>query len=347
MKKSYKILIVDDEPNVIQAIVRSLDDQDYELFTTTDPQKAMQLIQDNNMDLILSDQRMPNMQGIELLMYARKISPDTVRVLMTGYTDLDVIISAINDGRIYYYLPKPWDNEELIQTVKSALFHKQKECDKESVLNMLLTNKQRLDVKVNELKDVLSENRKNIINALLTIMSIRDNELYNHSQKICQHALDIANLLSLSEEQKENIRVSVMFRDFGKIVLSEHSSRISDDNSQEMQMHPLVTAEIMRNFGFSEDVCSIIAQHHEHINGTGYPLGLKDSEIHIEARIIAIADIYCALSRHGSILTDGNQNTIFYILTSESGKRFDSVIVNTFIKSLKAKRAVLTEIAML
>jgi response regulator RpfG family c-di-GMP phosphodiesterase len=113
------ILIVDDEPGVLNALKRTLHQEPYRVLTTTDPMEAFHLLATQPVQMVISDQRMPEMTGTELLLQVKLLYPDVVRVILTGYTDEEAIMAAINDGQVYKFLFKPWNSEAL----KLELYH--------------------------------------------------------------------------------------------------------------------------------------------------------------------------------------------------------------------------------
>ena len=118
----YKILIVDDEPANLRTLAR-LFRQDYEVLTAESGDDALALLGQHDVALLITDQRMPGMTGIELLKKTVPLRPRMVRIILTGYTDVDALVEAINCGQVYRYVAKPWDNEELRLTVRRALEH--------------------------------------------------------------------------------------------------------------------------------------------------------------------------------------------------------------------------------
>ncbi len=119
---SYKIIAVDDEPNNLRALER-LFRHDYEVITAESGDEALRLLSEHDAALVITDQRMPNMTGVELLKRTADIRPHMVRIILTGYTDVETLVEAINSGLVYKYVTKPWDNEELRLTVNRALEH--------------------------------------------------------------------------------------------------------------------------------------------------------------------------------------------------------------------------------
>ena len=106
--KKSKVLIVDDEQSILNALFRSLRDE-FDVLLSLSGASALEIMREQEISVILTDQRMAGMDGIKLLAKAMDIQPDTVRVLITGYTDIETVIDAINDGQIFYYIQKPWE----------------------------------------------------------------------------------------------------------------------------------------------------------------------------------------------------------------------------------------------
>jgi two-component system, sensor histidine kinase and response regulator len=119
---SYKILIVDDEPANLRALER-LFREDYEVLTAGSGAEALELLRHHEVALLITDQRMPEMTGIELLKKTVSLRPRMIRMILTGYTDVDALVEAINCGQVYRYVTKPWSNEDLGLTVRRALEH--------------------------------------------------------------------------------------------------------------------------------------------------------------------------------------------------------------------------------
>jgi DNA-binding NtrC family response regulator len=117
---TYKIMIVDDEPANLRTLLR-LFRQEYQVITAESGAEALTLLQQHDVALMISDQRMPQMTGIELMKKAVEVRPQMVKILLTGYTDIGALIESINSGLVYRYLTKPWNNDDLQLTVARAL----------------------------------------------------------------------------------------------------------------------------------------------------------------------------------------------------------------------------------
>ncbi len=119
------IMFVDDEQNILNSLMRLFRNEDYEIFTATGGADALKIIEENEIALIISDHRMPEMSGVELLSKVVEVSPDTIRIMLTGYADLEASIDAINKGEVYRFITKPWKDEELRLTVRQSLEYRE------------------------------------------------------------------------------------------------------------------------------------------------------------------------------------------------------------------------------
>ena len=121
------LLLVDDEPNILSALRRLCRGEGYTILTADNARSALEVMAANQVQVVLSDQRMPNMSGTEFLARARALQPDTIRMLLTGYTEIDSVIQAINQGTLFKFLTKPWDDGELVRNVRDAFrLHRQR-----------------------------------------------------------------------------------------------------------------------------------------------------------------------------------------------------------------------------
>lgn len=140
----HRIMLVDDEPNVLRALERLLSKPQREIECFTDPQQALQRAYTATFDLILSDYRMPRMDGVELLIKLKEMQPDLIRLIISGHNDLDAILSAINKAEIYRFITKPWDNFELEMTVENALMHRDMLVENRRLAEQVRQQQQRL-----------------------------------------------------------------------------------------------------------------------------------------------------------------------------------------------------------
>ncbi len=151
-----KILLVDDEPNVLRALTRLL--KGYQVTTFTSGEDALAAAEDKQFDLVISDYRMPGLDGVDFLTFFKVLQPDAIRMILTGYADLNGMQHAINNAEVFRFINKPWNNIEILNAVTRGLEHK----------NMLLENRM-LAAKVRTQHDLLLEK-----NAILRALEAKD-----------------------------------------------------------------------------------------------------------------------------------------------------------------------------
>lgn len=162
MQKEITILCVDDEPNVLQALKRLFLDENYAILTASSGQEGIETLEKEPVQIVISDYRMPNMSGVEFLRMVYERWPDTVRIVLSGYADASTIVAAINEGRIYKFIPKPWNDDDLLVTVKNAVERYSLYTLNRQLSRELMTKNDAL-VKVNaQLNDLLEEKSRDL-----------------------------------------------------------------------------------------------------------------------------------------------------------------------------------------
>ena len=193
MGEKPRILLVDDEQYIINALRRALIDEEFEIYSTTDSHEAMKLINFNKFDVILCDQKMAGPQGIDILDYCRRISPDTIRILITGYADVNVMADAINKCQIHYYISKPWNNKELINIINKSLSDKKMNNRKEELVSYILNHKEQFEKIVDSLNSI------NVQSNGISLYKIDENKAQKSMHRIAVKKDDSIVLLNPSD----------------------------------------------------------------------------------------------------------------------------------------------------
>lgn len=154
MSDKTVVLIIDDEIHIINALKRVLHRTDYELIASTQPEEAINILDSTKCDIIICDYNMPIISGIDVLKHARKVMPNAVRILMTGCSDANIAISAINEGSVFYYISKPWKNEEVISVIQNAFEKKRKQKERNDLYHYLNDSRSYLAEVADKLKAV-------------------------------------------------------------------------------------------------------------------------------------------------------------------------------------------------
>lgn len=324
---SYKILIVDDEPANLRMLER-LFRNDYKVVTASSGIEALEFLLEHDIAVIISDQRMPAMTGIEFLKRAAEMRPNTVRIILTGYTDVNALVEVLNSGIVYKYVTKPWVNVDLQQTVKKALEHH----ETVKAQHQLRLQNERLEARF---KTTL----ENFVQMVARLLDLKEPNIYGHVCRTRDYATAIGQQLDLAPEDLEQISMAALLHEFAhahipneilfkttEMTVEEY--RILIDNfERELQ--------ILAGIPALEEVASVIRSLHERFDGNGYPDRFGGEQIPLHARIVTIADAYDQLTfpRHSqSRLTPDDA---ILRLELSAGKQFDPALVN-ILRHLKS-----------
>ncbi|MBI1773269.1 MAG: response regulator, partial [Burkholderiales bacterium] len=173
-KPDRTLLLVDDEPNILNALKRLLRRDEYRILTADSGHEGLEILEKNRVDVIISDQRMPIMTGVDFLRNAKKKYPDTVRIILSGYTELQYITDAINEGAIYKFLTKPWDDEQIRANIREAFHYKEMEDENRRLTLQVQTTNQELISANKLLAEMLEQKQKQISRDELSLSIIRE-----------------------------------------------------------------------------------------------------------------------------------------------------------------------------
>ena len=343
-----KILFVDDEENILRALARLFLDEEMDAFIASSGKAGLAILAEHpDVAVIVSDQRMPEMTGVDFLGQSRKIAPQAIRILLTGYADVTAAIDAINRGGAFRYLSKPWNDEELVQTVKGAM--KMYFLVKENIrLNSVVKQQnkelkrwsQELEVIVQEqtmelqksydnlraINAKLRSNFKKTIAAFSGLVELRDPRMRTHSRNAAEICGRAAQALKMEADERENLVIAALLHDIGKIgipdfLLKQDAELMNYAEREEYVKHPQRGQAVIDLIEELRPVGLIIRSHHECYEGSGFPDGLNKKEIPYGARILALADYIDKKMRRGGGLVSFAM--IRKEVEQQIGSRFD------------------------
>jgi len=314
------ILLVDDEPNVLSSLRRLLRPHGYTVLTAPGGEEALATLEEHAVDLVISDMRMPGMSGAQLLTQVRERWPNVLRLLLTGHAEVSSAISAINDGGIYRYVTKPWDDAELVKTIQQglelsglqrekarleALTQQQNESLRE--LNASLEDKVRertgeLQIAHQELTLAMEKLKKNFfttVQVLSNLIEMRAPALAGHGRRVADVARKLAEKLGVGPELTHEILLAGLLHDIGKIgypdqLFGKPITKMTGEEANFARKHPLTGAAALMSLPDMRGVAEIIRSHHERWDGQGFPDTLAKEAIPLGARILALANDYDA-----------------------------------------------------
>lgn len=315
MDDKYRVLLVDDEEDNLALLYRTLR-QDFYILKTTSPLEGLKILEENPVDLIISDHKMDEMDGVEFLKKSYDKYPECVRLLVTAYSDSSILINAINYGKIYRYIKKPWDPAELLLTVKGAAEYYQL--------------KKENDRLIYDLKELFS----GTINAIIEALDAKDSFTLGRSRRVTFFALKMAQALHLPAEEIGKLELAGLLHDIGMIGVSEDilnkTEALSQDEFETIKKHVNYGVKILDDIKQLRDVVEIIKYHHERYDGTGYPTGLKGDEIPLNAKIIAVADAYDSMVSKRSYREGLSHEDALVRIEEQSGRQFDPTLIQCF-----------------
>lgn len=348
MQETFNILFVDDEENVLKALKRLFIDEDFEIFTASSGKDGLEILTNNEFAVIVSDQRMPEMTGTDFLLKAKELYPDTIRIILTGYADINAAMNAINEAGAYRYITKPWNDRELLHIIKESVGRYRLVKENKFLLDLTKKQKEELETwskeleyyvqlhtidlskKDKELKilnERLQKNFKELMEGFLILVGLRGKNIRSHSEKVAMISTEMAKKIPLTAIEINIITAAGHLHDIGKIgisdvVLFKEVEELSTDEMSQYTKHPLngqmavSITEDLKNAGV------LIRHHHENYDGSGFPDKLKGEKIPLGSKLISLADKFERLTRYS------DAEDALKIIKSMLGKEFDPDLFN-------------------
>ncbi len=319
----HKLLIVDDEPANLRMLERLLKTE-YDVISAESGADALELLSHNDVALIISDQRMPGMTGIEFLRKAAEARRQTVRIILTGYTDVGDLVEAINSGIIYKYITKPWVNSDLCQTIQRGLQHF--EAMKRHYLQA--QENKRLVAR-------LSVTKTGILALFREMIFQKSSSLAEHCRRTSEYASVISKRLGLPDREEQKVVLAALLHEAPNIRMPFEMVFDRTALTPEQYGATRKTFEnglrLVSDIPDFEEIGTIIKYQHEHFDGTGFFDGLDGNKIPFLSRLLAVANAFDELvSRRNPGLQCTDAEAVQW-LRKRAGIRFDPHLVNACI----------------
>jgi response regulator RpfG family c-di-GMP phosphodiesterase len=355
--QEHSVLFVDDEVNILNALQRLLRNEPIQVLTATRPAEAFELIDHHLPEVVISDQCMPEMSGVDFLASVRDRHNDIVRMMMTGLTDMTIAAEAINRGEIYRLITKPWDDADLKATLRHAFDHHELKSEikrlnqitREQSFKFQDMNKnleesvrdrtKQLDAKNRELRTAYIET----IRALAEAIDAKDTYTRGHSERVAVYSSRISHQMGLQTELIERIYFAGLLHDVGKIGIPDaiitKPGRLDPKEYESMQRHPEIGARILEPVEFLRSIVPCVRHHHEWFDGSrsGYPDRLAGDHIPLPSRVIVVADTVEAMTSDRPYRKGLPLDAVVSELHKFSGTQFDPVVIDAFLKLLEGE----------
>lgn len=349
----FSLLCVDDEPNILSALRRLFRPAGYRVHVAESGAEGLEILARESIDLVISDMRMPLMDGATFLATVRERWPEAVRILLTGYADMDSTIAAINRGEIYRYIAKPWDDRDVLLLVKGALERKELEREKarlealtihqnEELKALNASLEEKVEQRTAELKqanDRLKQNFVVSIKMFSGLIELREGGVAGHSRRVADLSRKLAAKMGVEGKAQQDIFLAGLLHDIGKIgfpdaLLAKPVSAMSSEDLNRYRKHPIAGESALMPLNELKDAAKLIRSHHERFDGLGFPDGLIGLGIPVGARILAAVNDYDGLLT-GTLSTKRmSADDAKALLVQARNKRYDPQVVDAFIDML-------------
>lgn len=324
-----RVLFVDDEPAVLESLQRSVR-REFAADVAIDADHGLDCLRRGGpYCIVVSDMRMPGMDGAEFLATVRTISPESVRVMLTGCDEIEIAIRAVNDGRIFEFLSKPVPTERLLACLRTSLAHYRERHEQKQVMAATIHALEQLDI--------------GTVTAFARAIDANSRWTAGHSERVTALALGIAHAMALPAKDLQIVHRGSLLHDIGKIgtppAILDKPGRLELWEKEIMQSHVKVGIRILEPIECFRDLLGVVAQHHEHFDGSGYPAGLAGEQISLHARIVAVADAYDALTSDRPYKKGVSGQEAIEILKKNSGTQFDPKVVEALVTVASSRRS--------
>jgi putative nucleotidyltransferase with HDIG domain len=328
-KKPLHLLILEDNPDDAELAVRELEKEGFVVeWNRVETEKDFRKALENPPDLVLADYALPSFNGISALNIHQKLAPEIPLIIISGTIDEEIAVECMKCGAADYVL-----KDKLFRlgpVVKRAL-------EEAEVHRARRKTEEKLKQSFDKLGRILEET----VNALASAVGQRDPCTADHQRRVTKLACAIANEMDLSGDLVMGIRIAGLLHDIGKIsvpaeILSK-PSRLTTAEFDLVKVHPQIGYDILKAIEFPWPVAKIVLQHHERLNGSGYPQGLRAPQILLSAKIIGVADVVEAMCSHRPYRPAPGLEKALEEITQNKGKLYDPDVVDTCIKLFKNK----------
>ncbi len=348
---TWVVLCVDDEPNILSALRRLLRPSGYRVLMAESGAEGLELMASEQVDLVISDMRMPNMDGAAFLAAVKAGWPDVVRILLTGYADMASTIDAINRGEIFRYVTKPWVDSDMLLTLRQGLERKALEADKRRL--EALTQQQNetlrqlnesLEVKVQARTAELQKANERLKNSFLNSIKIfsslnelRHPALAGHSRRVAAMGRSLALKVGMDAKAAQEVFLAGLLHDIGKIgfpdkLLAKPVRTMAFDELQVYNKHPLAGVHALMAFDELGTAARMIRHHHERYDGQGFPDGARGNDIPLGARVLAVANDFDSLQIGTFSAQQFTPKEAKQIMEKDRGKRYDPLVLDALFE---------------
>jgi response regulator RpfG family c-di-GMP phosphodiesterase len=353
-----KVLLVDDEESILNSLRRLLRGQPYELLLATSGAQALEIMEQHSIDLVMTDARMPNMDGATLLARIHQLYPTTTRILLTGYADMPTIIKAINEGKIHRYISKPWSDEEMLLTLRQSLAHQYSERERQrleqltrlqndQLKSLNITLEKHVAARTAELQqtadmlDLAYEELKHSYVTGTEVFSLLANLRLPPAKQTNRQIIELVRvycrLHGLDEGTSRDLAMAAALYNIGKLswtdsMMTAPADLLHHSDRERYRGYPKQSESLLMTLDPMKDAARLILHHQERWDGSGFPDRLKGEAIPFGARLLKLAVDFIELQRGLILERQMNSDEALVYIRSYAGRLYDPELVEDFIQ---------------
>lgn len=351
------LLLVDDEQNILNSLRRVLRNEPYTLLMATNGEQALDLMETQHIDLVVSDARMPGMDGAALLASIQKRWPGCLRILLTGYADISTTVRAINEGQIYRYVSKPWDDDELRLILRQALAFQFAEQERQRLERLTLSQNKQLQelnadlenrvkartAEIQQVADMLdlayAELKRSYVTATEVFSALLNQRLPRDRQtnsRVVELVKAYAQHYQLDEALGRDLSMAAALYNVGKLTWEDRlfnspSDLLYKNSLEQYRRYPELGEGLLMTLEPLRDAAKLIRHHQERWNGSGFPDRLKSDQIPFGARLLRLAVDFIELQQGMILERKLEREEAMELLTKYSGRLYDPQLCEKFV----------------
>lgn len=335
MGAAAQVLYIDDDPLQLRAFRRALRNDAYDVSLHTDHADALDRLADTDVEVVVSDWRMPAMDGIEFLEKARRLRPQARRVLVTGEREFGAAVDAVNRVSVHHLVPKPWSDNEMRQVLSGLVEAVRLERDNTRLQRLVAEKHDALERLNQQLEIQVHDRTRNVLDGLVLALDYRDSETQWHSRRVSKYSGHLARELGVRGAQLQDVEWGALLHDVGKIGIPDaillKPGGLTKEEWQVMRRHPEIGETLLRGIDFLQGAAEIVSHHHERWDGSGYPRGLRGDQICLGARIFAVIDTFDAMTSDRPYRPSVRYDVALAEIRRVDGIQLDPRIVEAFV----------------